>query len=117
MVCTPTRQTQIVRSITMTTAKTTAQQTEIPEIATKVSEQIVSTVKQGQQLTVEAVQAWAKAAAALPVPELPDFPAVPSVPGFGAITTYTFDLAAELLQAQRDFALQLASVLAPAKAA
>jgi hypothetical protein len=34
-----------------------------------------------------------------------------------AATTFTFDLAADLLKAQRDFALQLTNVLVPAKTA
>jgi hypothetical protein len=34
-----------------------------------------------------------------------------------AATTFTFDLAADLLNAQRDFALQLTNVLVPAKTA
>jgi hypothetical protein len=34
-----------------------------------------------------------------------------------AVTTFTFDVAGDLLSAQRDYALQLAKVLAPAKSA
>jgi hypothetical protein len=34
-----------------------------------------------------------------------------------AATKYTFDVAADLLNAQRDFALQLANVLVPEKSA
>jgi len=99
-----------------TNAKTTTA-SELPEIAAQVREQLVSTVKQGQKLTVDAVQAWTKAASALPVPELPQIPGVASLPGVEAITAYTFDLAIELLNAQRDFAVQLAVAFTPAKAA
>jgi hypothetical protein len=99
-----------------TNAKTTTS-SELPEIAAQVREQLVSTVKQGQKLTVDAVQAWTKAASALPVPELPHFPGVESMPGVEAITAYTFDLAIELLNAQRDFAVQLAVAFTPTKAA
>jgi hypothetical protein len=99
-----------------TSAKTTTS-SELPEIAAQVREQLVSTVKQGQKLTVDAVQAWTKAASVLPVPELPQIPGVPSLPGVEAITAYTFDLAIELLNAQRDFAVQLAVAFTPTKAA
>jgi hypothetical protein len=99
-----------------TNAKTTTS-SELPEIAAQVREQLVSTVKQGQKLTVDAVQAWTKAASALPVPEMPQIPGVPSFAGVEAITAYTFDLAIDLLNAQRDFAVQLATAFTPTKAA
>jgi hypothetical protein len=37
------------------------------------------------------------------------------MPGVEAATRFTFDVASDLLTAQRDFALQLANVFAPAK--
>jgi len=99
-----------------TNAKTTTA-SELPEIAAQVREQLVSTVKQGQKLTVDAVQAWTKAASVLPTPELPQIPGVSALPGIEAVTAYTFDLAIELLHAQREFAVQLAVALTPTKAA
>jgi hypothetical protein len=101
----------------VTTNAKTATASELPEIAAQVREQLVSSVKQGQKLTVDAVQAWTKAASALPFPELPQFPGLASLPGVEAITAYTFDLAIELLNAQRDFAVQLAVAFTPTKAA
>jgi hypothetical protein len=101
--------------MTTTTTKTAPKTTDLPEIAQQVREQFVSTVKQGQQLTVDAVQAFTKAASVLPTPVLPEIPGVPALPGVVAVTTYTFDLAIELLNAQRDFALQLAGAFTPAK--
>ena len=97
-----------------TTTKTTPT-TEIPELAQKIREQLVSTVQQGQQMSIDAAQTWVKAVSVLPVPDLPAIPGVHAIPGVEAVTKYTFDVAADLLAAQRDFALQLASVLAPAK--
>jgi hypothetical protein len=90
--------------------------TQLTELAEKAREQLVSTVKQGQKLTVDAAQAWTKAAAALPTPDLPKIPGVNALPSAEAMTTYTFDLAIELLNAQRDFALQLAGTFAPVNA-
>ena len=94
-----------------TTTKTTT--TEMPDLAQKIREQLVSTVRQGQQLSVDAAQTWVKAVSVLPVPDLPAVPGIPAMPGVEAATTFTFDVAADLLTAQREFALQLASVFVP----
>lgn len=99
-----------------TTTKTVPT-TEMPVLAQKIREQLVSTVRQGQQLSVDAAQTWVKAVSVLPVPELPTVPGVPAMPGVEAATKYTFDLAADLLSAQRDFALQLAGMFVPAHSA
>jgi hypothetical protein len=98
----------------MATATTkTTPTTEMPDLAVKIREQILSTVQQGQQMSVDAAQTWVKAASVLPVPNLSAVPGVPAMPSMQAATKYTFDLAADLLDAQRDFALQLAKVLVP----
>jgi hypothetical protein len=89
--------------------------TEIPEIAQKIREQVLSTVQQGQQLSVDAAQNLVKAVSVLPVADLPSVPGVPAFPSVEAATKFTFDVATDLLNAQRDFALQLAGVFAPAK--
>ena len=94
-----------------TTTKTTT--TEMPDLAQKIREQLVSTVRQGQQLSVDAAQTWVKAVSVLPVPDLSVVPGIPALPGVEAATKYTFDVAADLLTAQREFALQLASVFVP----
>jgi hypothetical protein len=103
---------------TATTTTKTTPTTEIPDVAQKIREQLLSSVRQGQQLSVDAAQAWAKAVSVLPVPDLPKVPgitALPAVPGVQAVSKFTFDVAADLLSAQRDFALQLADVFVPAK--
>jgi hypothetical protein len=105
---------------TATTNTKTTPATEVPDLAQKIREQLVSTVQQGQQLSVDAAQTWVKAASVLPVhhvSDLPTVPGLPSIPGVEAVTRFTFDVAADLLSAQRDFALQLASVLVPQKSA
>jgi hypothetical protein len=100
----------------MTTATTkTTPTTEVPEIAQKIREQLVSTIQQGQKLSLDAAQTWVKAVSVLPIPDLPTVPGVPAVPGVEAATKFTFDLVADLLNTQRDFALQLANVLVPVK--
>lgn len=104
---------------TKTTPTTeTETETEIPDTAQKIREQLLSTVHQGQQLSVDAAETWAKAVSVLPVknlPDLPKIPGVPAVPSLEAATIFAFDVAADLLNAQRDYALQLVTVLAPAK--
>ena len=98
------------------TAKTTTT-TEMPDLAQKIREQLVSTVQQGQQRSIDVAQTWVKALSVFPLPDLPAIPGVPAMPGVEAATRYTFDVAADLLNAQRDFALQLANVLVPKKSA
>lgn len=87
--------------------------TEVPDLATKIREQVLSGIQQGQQLSIAAARTWVKAVSTIPFPELPEIPGLASVPGVEAATSFTFDVAADLLKSQRDFALQLADVLAP----
>jgi hypothetical protein len=101
----------------MVTTNSKTQATEMPEIAEKIREQFISTVKQGQKISVAAAQTWVKAVSVLPFPDVPAIPGMPTVPGMEAATKYTFDLAADLLNAQRDFALQLEKVLVPERSA
>jgi hypothetical protein len=91
--------------------------TEIPALAQKSREQLVSSLQQGQQLSIDAAQSWVKAVSALPVMDLPTIPGIPAMPDMEAATKYTFDVAADLLNAQRVFALQLTNTLVPAKTA
>jgi hypothetical protein len=94
----------------MVTTKTPT--TEIPEIVTKSGEQFISALKQYQQAAVEATQTWAKAVSVFPIAELPSVPGLPAAPSAKALTTYAFDFTTELLNAQREFTLQLASAVA-----
>jgi len=96
----------------MVTTKTPT--TDIPEVVTKAGEQFISALKQTQQAAVEATQTWAKAVSVFPIAELPSFPGVPAVPNVKDLTTYAFDFTTELLNAQREFALQLTSAFTAA---
>ena len=96
----------------MATTKTPA--TEVPEIVTKSGEQFITALKQYQEAAVEATQTWAKAASVLPIVDLPTFPGTPALPSAAALTTYAFDFSKELLNAQREFALQLTNAFATA---
>ena len=102
----------------MTTTNTeTTSTTEMPDLADRIREGLVSAVQQGQKLSVDAAENWVKAVSVLSVPDLPKVPVVAALPGVEAATRYTFDVAGDLLNAQRDFALQLANVLVPTKSA
>jgi hypothetical protein len=90
----------------MATATKTAT-TEIPEMAETVRSQILEGVAQTHKFTVDAAQALAKTTSSIPMPELPSFPGMMSPE---AATKFTFDFATELLNAQRDFALELAKI-------
>ena len=103
--------------IMATTSTSSTSPTETADLAQKIHEQLISTVKQGQKLTVDAAQTWAKAVSALPVRDLPKVPGGPALPSVAAATKYTFDVAADLLTAQRDFTVQLAKVFVPEKSA
>jgi hypothetical protein len=91
-------------------------ETELPDLAKKTREQLVSGLEQGQQLSIDAAQKWVKAVSVLPSIDLPKIPGMPTLPSLTTATTYTFDVASDLLSAQRNFALQLTNTLSPAKA-
>lgn len=90
-------------------------ETEMPALIQKSREQLVSGLQQGQQLSIDAAQKWARAVSVLPSMDLPKIPGMPAMPDMEAATTYAFDLASDLLSAQRDFALQLTNTLSPSK--
>jgi hypothetical protein len=106
-----------VATPTLKTATVTEAVAQIPALAQKSREQLVSSLQQGQQLSVDAAQSWAKAVSVLPVFDMPTIPGIPALPGVQAATKYAFDVAADLLKAQREFALQLTSTLVPSKTA
>jgi hypothetical protein len=93
----------------MATESTKTATTEIPEMAETVRGQIIDGVHQTHRFTMEAAEAIAKTTSSLPIPELPTIPGVISVE---AATKFTFDFAAELLNAQRDFALEFTKLFA-----
>jgi hypothetical protein len=91
--------------------------TEIPALAQKSREQLVSNLQQGRQLSIDAAQSWVKAVSVLPAFDMPKIPGIFAMPGMEAATKYTFDVAADLLNAQREFAIQLTKTLIPKKTA
>jgi hypothetical protein len=98
--------------IKTTTENIAALRMQMPACAQKFREQLISNLQQGQQLSLDAAQTWVKAVSVFAVMDLPK---VSVMPDMEAVTKYTFDVAADLLSAQRDFALQMASSFVPAK--
>jgi hypothetical protein len=98
------------------TNKSTTTATDIPDAAQKLGEQLVSAVKQSQNLALDAARAFAGAWSSVPS-NLSEIPSVVALPDTQTVTAYGFDLAAELLAAQKDFALTLATTLTPGKTA
>jgi acetyl-CoA carboxylase carboxyltransferase component len=82
------------------------------EVASAVREQFIGSIKQSQQITLDAVNTWADTFGKI-VPKLPASPFVPPLPELKETIDATFDVAQELLNVQREFATGLVSALAP----
>ncbi|WP_136245624.1 hypothetical protein [Mycobacterium intracellulare] len=94
--------------------KTSAKPTEVPEVAQKLGEELVSAVKQSQSLALNAARTFAGAWPSTPS-RLSDLPGADLLPDFPALTAYGYDLAAELLAAQKDFTVKMAATLGAGK--
>jgi hypothetical protein len=80
----------------------------------KVSEQLVSVVKQSQSFALDVARAYAQAWPQAPS-KLFDVPAAVALSDLPAVTAQSFDLAGQLLAVQKDFAVALANTFTPAK--
>ena len=98
-----------------TTENLTELTNEVPVLARKFRDQLLSNLQQSQKLSVDAAQTWVKAVSVLPVKNLPKLPSISAIPTVETATKYTFDVAGDVLGAQREFALQLANTFVPAK--
>jgi len=81
---------------------------DFPVMASTVRAQFISGVQQSQKFALDAAQAMSKTTSAMPMPELPTIPGLPGIPSLEEATKFTFDFATELLNTQRDFALEMA---------
>ena len=95
---------------TTTSAKTKAT---AGKLATAVRDEMIASVKQAQQFTLDAVTTWVDVVGKI-YPELPAAPFAPSradvLEGLGT----TFGIAEELLSMQRKFVTDLTNLLVPA---
>jgi hypothetical protein len=102
----------------MTSTSTTKSTTKVDilDATQKVGEQWVSAVKQSQSIAVDVARAFAQAVPPAPL-RLSEARCAVGLPDVSALTAYGYDLAAELLAAQKDFAVTLAGTFAPEKTA
>jgi hypothetical protein len=91
--------------------------TEIAAPAHKSHAQLASSLQLAQQLCLDASQIWANAFSAPSLVDLSQIPGLPHMGDLRAATNFTYDVAADLLTAQREFTVQLAKVLLPTKRA
>lgn len=88
--------------------------TDVLDATQQLGEQWVSAVKQSQSVALDVTRAFAGVWSSVP-PSLPENPIAAALPDVSAITARSFDFAAKLLGAQKDFAVALATTLTPGK--
>jgi hypothetical protein len=98
---------------TANSTKATAGGAKAAELSAAIREEVISSVKQAQQFTLDVVSTWVDVVGKV-VPELPTAPYAPQRSEVVANLTTMFDAAEELLSAQRKFAADLVNVLVPA---
>jgi hypothetical protein len=81
------------------------------EMFTGLEDQVLETVKQGQEAIVKAVRTWADASKNL-IPDLPPLPFADQLPNMSELVQNGFAFADKLIASQREFA---AAVLEAAK--
>lgn len=85
---------------------------EYMELATKAERQVISALKQAQEIALSAVSAVTDTVAPL-AENLPSMPFAGSIPAPAAIIKNAFGFADELLKLQKSYALSLAETLQP----
>ena len=96
-----------------TSAKTKADGTKAAELSAAIREELVASVKQAQQFTLDTLTTWADVVGKV-VPQPSSFPFVPARSDVVESLGSAFDMAEELLTMQRKFASELVNVLVPA---
>lgn len=91
------------------TAGTATAGTATAGIARQTRDQVVSTIQQGHQVSIEDAQTWVEALSMLPLRAMPKVPGFLTFPmgAVEAVTNFYFDVAVDLLNAQREYTLQL----------
>jgi hypothetical protein len=82
------------------------------DYAQTAQEQTLKTVKQGQQVIVEAIRAWANAVEKA-IPETPAIPYSDELPKPQEIIETSFGFAQQLLKAQKEFAESVLDAASP----
>jgi hypothetical protein len=82
------------------------------EMITGLEDQVLETVKQGQEAVVKAVRTWADATKSL-IPDLPPLPFADQLPNTSEIVENTFAFADKLLASQREFVAAVLDAVKP----
>ena len=82
------------------------------EMFTGLEDQVLETVKQGQEAIVKAVRTWADASKNL-IPDLPPLPFADQLPNLSEIVENSFAFADKLIASQREFASAILDAAKP----
>jgi hypothetical protein len=82
------------------------------EMISGLEDQVLETVRQGQEAVVKAVQTWAEAGKGL-LPELPPLPFADQIPATSELVENAFAFADKLIAAQREFAAAILDAAKP----
>ena len=82
------------------------------EMISSLEDQVLETVKQGQEAVVKAVRTWADASKNL-IPDLPPMPFSDQLPATSELVESAFAFADKLLASQRDFASAILEAAKP----
>ena len=82
------------------------------EMFTSLEDQVLETVKQGQEAIVKAVRTWADASKNL-IPELPPMPFADQLPGTSELVENAFAFCDKILASQREFAAAILDAAKP----
>jgi hypothetical protein len=104
---------EILMTETTTSAKSKASATKTTEFSEAVREEVLASVKQAQQFTIDAVNAWVDAVGKV-VPQLPSLPFAPARADAVEGVAAAFEAAEELLATQRKFVSDLVAAFIPA---
>ena len=82
------------------------------DMFTGLEEQVLETVKQGQEAIVKAVRSWADASKNL-IPDLPPMPFADQLPNVSSLVENGFAFADKLIASQREFAAAILDAAKP----
>ena len=85
------------------------------DMITSLEDQVLETVKQGQEAIVKAVRTWADASKSL-IPDLPPLPFADQLPNTSELVENAFAFVDKILASQREFASELLEAAKPAYA-
>jgi hypothetical protein len=83
------------------------------EMIVSLEDQVLETVKQGQEAVVKAVRTWADASKSL-IPDLPPLPFADQLPNVTELVENGFAFADKLIASQREFAAAILDAAKPA---